>query len=115
AGVTTDTPTLRPRRIGSTADPRMPGRPGRWRSLVAVTIGGLVLVLVGGLLVWLIATGRGKQTATGLAPEPEKPTASWLDAKERATLKGHTYYVNSVAFSLDGKTLASCSSTTIKL
>ena len=57
----------------------------------------------------------GKTLASGSA---DKTIKLWdvATGKERATLKGHTDWVNSVAFSPDGKTLASGSGDkTVKL
>src|SRR5262245_35631260 len=86
-------------------------------SLVALGLVALAGVLVGGVvgLPWREANKEQVIPSPPQAHEP-KPTQALAQPKEPATLKGHKAQVCSVAYSPDGKTLASGShDKTIKL
>jgi WD40 repeat protein len=68
-------------------------------------------VLLLAVMLESVSAGLWPAGRSGLAADEPK-----ADIKEKATLKGHTDYVFSVAFSPDSKTLASgCQDGTIKL
>jgi WD40 repeat protein len=79
----------------------------RRRGLAAAVVGGLLALSAGtyfGLKAYRGAVSTKQTNAVPLVPQP--PTAPRSDAPPR-TIAGHSGPVSSVAFSPDGKTLAS--------
>src|SRR5262249_35876829 len=88
--------------------PRRPARQRRVVASVALLAGALLIALVAGVLLWVLAPPPDDPGGPPARPPPPPPAAHGpVLLRPSQSLKQHTAGVQTLAFSPDGKTLAS--------